>query len=65
LFANVDRVKQALEEASKAKVELEAQKPQQIATKATILGQREEDGLRASSKLEEAKIESCMFQWQL
>jgi uncharacterized membrane protein YccC len=27
LFANVDRIKQALEQASKAKVEAEAQKP--------------------------------------
>jgi hypothetical protein len=63
LFANVDRIKQALEQASKAKVEAEAQKPQQIATKATTLGQREEELRRASDKLEKAKIESCMFRW--
>jgi hypothetical protein len=37
-FANVDRIKQALEEAFKANVEAEAQKPRQIATKATTLG---------------------------
>jgi hypothetical protein len=38
---------------------------QQIATKATTLGQREEMELRASGKLEKAKIEPRMFQWQL
>jgi hypothetical protein len=66
LFANVDRIKQALKEASKTKVKAEAQKPQQIAAKATTLGQREEMELRrASNKLEKVKIESCMFQWQL
>jgi hypothetical protein len=63
LFAHVDRIKQALEEVSKAKVLAEARKPQQIATKATTLGQREEEELRtASDKLTKAKIESYMFQ---
>jgi hypothetical protein len=63
LFANVDRIKQALEETSKAKVAAEARKPQQISTKATTLGQREEEELRRESdKLEKVKIESCMFQ---
>jgi hypothetical protein len=45
LFANVDRIEQALEQATKAKVEAEAQKPQQI-TNATTLGQREEEELK-------------------
>jgi hypothetical protein len=65
LFTNAHRIKQALGQASKAKVEAEAQKPQQIATKATTLGQLEEELRRASDKSEKVKIESCMFQWQL
>jgi hypothetical protein len=55
-----------LDEASKAKAEVEAQKAQGLAKKTRTLGQIEGEELRrASNKLEKAKIESCMFEWQL
>jgi hypothetical protein len=63
LFANVDGIKTALEEASKAKAEAEGRKPQGVAKKAITLGQLEEKELRrGSDMLYKAKIESCMFQ---
>jgi hypothetical protein len=66
LSTNGDRLKLALEEASKARAEAEAHKPRQIATNATIYGQREEEELRrALNKLGKAKIESCIIQKQL
>jgi hypothetical protein len=63
LFANVDGIKKALEEASKAKAGAEGRMPQGIAKKAITLGRLEEKELRRDSDmLEKAKIESCMFQ---
>jgi hypothetical protein len=62
LFANVDGIKKVLEEASKAKAEAEERKPRGVAKKAIILGQLEKELRRGSDMLEEAKIESCMFQ---
>jgi hypothetical protein len=53
-----------LEEASNAKAE--AGKPQEVAKNVTTLRQLKEEELRRTSEmLEKAKIESCMFQWQL
>jgi TPP-dependent trihydroxycyclohexane-1,2-dione (THcHDO) dehydratase len=46
LFANVDGIKKALEEASKAKAEAEGRKPQGVAKKAIALGKLEEKELR-------------------
>jgi DNA-binding transcriptional regulator GbsR (MarR family) len=62
LFAIVDGIKKVLEEAFKAKIEVEIQKAQEVAKKAKTLGQLEEEELRrASDTLEKAKRESLCF----
>jgi hypothetical protein len=64
LFANVDGIKKALEEASEAKAEAERRVPQGVAKKKAIaFGQLKEKELRrGSDMLDKAKIKSCMFQ---
>ena len=54
LFANIETIKRSMDEAAKAE-ELVKEKESTA----------EAEALRTSRALEQAKMESCMFEWQL